>query len=118
MLVTFSCPAYADVTFFGDVAVRLLKLMGQSGHVPGALLADDVSAALGRLEEAIAAEKRKQEAAAAAKRGEEDKREEQEQRLEEEERRPVDLSHRAFPLIQLLRAAAREEVDVIWTEGT
>ena len=40
MLVTFSCPAYADITMFGDVAVRLLQLMGHSGTVPGALLAD------------------------------------------------------------------------------
>ena len=28
MLVTFSCPAHADITMFGDVAVRLLELMG------------------------------------------------------------------------------------------
>ena len=46
MLVTFSCSAYADITMFGDVAVRLLKLMGHSGTVPGAILAEDVQAAL------------------------------------------------------------------------
>ena len=115
MLVTFSCPAYADVTFFGDVAVRLLKLMGQSGHVPGALLAEDAPAALGRLEEAVEADRRKHEAAAAAKRR--DKGDEKTEN-EEEEQPAVDLSHRAFPLIRLLRAAARDEVDVIWEEGT
>ena len=115
MLVTFSCPAYADVTFFGDVAVRLLKLMGQSGHVPGALLADDVAGALGRLEEAVEAERRAREAEAAARRqGQGDKKTEK----EEEEQPAVDLPHRAFPLIGLLRAAARDKVDVIWTEGS
>jgi hypothetical protein len=31
MLVTFSCPAYANITMFGDVAVHLLELMGHSG---------------------------------------------------------------------------------------
>jgi len=31
---------------FGDAAVRLLKLMGHSGTVPGALLAADVQTAL------------------------------------------------------------------------
>jgi hypothetical protein len=56
MLVTFSCPAYADITMFGDVAVRMLKLMGHSGTVPGALLAEDVPAALERLRSAIEAE--------------------------------------------------------------
>ena len=34
MLVTFSCPAYANIMMFGDVAVRLLELMGHSGTVP------------------------------------------------------------------------------------
>ena len=38
MLVTFSCPAYADITMFGDSAVRLLKLMGQQRQ-PGCLAA-------------------------------------------------------------------------------
>ena len=56
MLVTFSCPAHADITMFGDVAIRLLELMGHSGTVPGALLAEDVAAALARLEAAVAAD--------------------------------------------------------------
>jgi len=54
MLVTFSTPAYADITLFGDIAMRFLELMGQSGTVPGALLAADVGGALERLEAGIA----------------------------------------------------------------
>lgn len=108
MLVTFSCPAYADITMFGDVAVRLLKLMGQSGRVPGALLAEDVGAALARLEAGVAeAEQRPPEQAPKDKRGDAD----------EEERRVVGLRHRALPLIGLLRAAQQAEVDVIWDKG-
>ena len=61
MLVTFSCPAYASITMFGDVAIRLLELMGHSGTVPGALLADDVQAALKRLEAAVEADKQSQD---------------------------------------------------------
>ena len=53
MLVTFSCPAYADITEFGDIAVRLLKLMGHSGTIPGALLAEDVRPARERLEAGV-----------------------------------------------------------------
>jgi hypothetical protein len=34
MLVTFSCPVYANITMFGDVAVRLPELMRHSGTVP------------------------------------------------------------------------------------
>lgn len=55
MRVTFSRSAFADITLFGDVALRLLKMMGHSGTIPSPLLADDVPAALARLEAAIEA---------------------------------------------------------------
>jgi len=34
MLVTFTFAACADITIFGDVAIRLLKMTGHSGTVP------------------------------------------------------------------------------------
>lgn len=105
MLVTFTCPAYADITLFGDVAVQLLKLMGQSGRVPGALLAEDVPAALERLAAAVEASRQ----APQPQQGGED---------EDEENEPViDLAHRAWPLIELLRAAAKADVNVMWERG-
>ena len=54
MLVTVTTDAYSDITMFGNVAVRLLRLMGHSGTVPGALRAEDVPAALQRLEAGLA----------------------------------------------------------------
>jgi hypothetical protein len=103
MLVTFSTPAYADITMFGEVAVRFLELMGHSGTVPGALLAEDVGTALRRLEAAVAAYE--EEAPSQA--------------TEEENDEPrVSLGTRAFPLIELLRAAENEKVDVMWVENT
>ena len=60
MLIRFRSDAYADIIMFGDVAQRLLKMMGHSGTVPSAILADDVPAALDRLKRAIEPEKRKQ----------------------------------------------------------
>ena len=56
MIVTFSTDAFGDMTMFGDVAVSLLKKMGHSGTVPGAIMADDVPAALVKL--TTAAEKK------------------------------------------------------------
>mgnify|MGYP000668141875 CR=1 FL=1 len=56
MLVTFSTDAHADITMFGDVALKLLKLMGRSGRVPGAILPEDIPEALQRLRAGIAAE--------------------------------------------------------------
>ena len=33
MLVTFSSPAYANVTMFGDIALHLLKLTGSGSRL-------------------------------------------------------------------------------------
>ena len=49
MRVTFTTDAYAGITMFGDVALALLKMMGHSKTVPGAILAADVPMALNRL---------------------------------------------------------------------
>ncbi|MCK5478016.1 MAG: DUF1840 domain-containing protein [Methylococcales bacterium] len=100
MLVTFSCSAYADITMFGDVAVRLLRLMGHSGTVPGAILAEDVQAALTRLVDALKAE---QKLSGSEKSG------------DEEDGEPVvSLSHRALPLIELFEAAVKAKCNVMW----
>lgn len=56
-MVTFRSKASADVVMFDDVAIRLIKLMGHSGTMPGALLAEDVDVALVKLKKAIEAEK-------------------------------------------------------------
>jgi hypothetical protein len=100
MLVTFSCPAYADITMFGNVAVRLLKLMGHSGAVPGALLAEDVEAALARLEAAVEADEQLPQP---------------DESVQGEDDEPaVSLAHRALPLIELLRAAAKAKCNLMW----
>lgn len=102
MLVTFTCKAYADITMFGDVALNMLKMMGHSETVPGAILAEDVPAALDRLKRAV--EMAKAAPAPSASKPPDD----------ETDERPVSLAHRALPLIELLSAAARENCDVMW----
>lgn len=100
MLVRFN----SDVgvfTMFGDVAVTLLKMMGQSGAVPGAIRPEDIAAALERLKRAVAAH---QETTPA--------REKEDPDIEP----TVSLRHRAFPLIDLLARAAKRECHVIWEE--
>jgi hypothetical protein len=107
MLVTFHSRAYADITLFGDIAQTLLRMMGHSGSVPGALLAEDIPAARARLQAALAT----QQAAAAAKRQEPSEDETEED--EEKEARPP-LGVRALPLLELLEASARKGCDVMW----
>jgi len=97
MLVTFTTEAYADITMFGDVALAMLKMMGRSATVPGAILAEDVPAALARLTAAIEAEK--------ALPPVEDK---------DADEPVVSMAHRAQPLIDLLAAAAKAESYVMW----
>ena len=98
MLIRFDSKA-GQMTTFGDVAQKLLKMMGQSGAVPGALLAADIPAAVERLRRAVGM------APAGA-----------EKQVEEDGEPAVALSQRAFPLIELLERAAKSGADVIWEE--
>ncbi len=102
MLVTFRTRPYSDITMFGKVAVTLIQMMGHSGTVPGAILGEDIPAALERLREALA----KLAEEARPERDEED----DEDFLDE----PVSLHKRALPLIELLEAAAADEASVSW----
>lgn len=105
MLVTFTCEVYADITYFGDVAHSLLKMMGRSGTVPGAILAEDIPRALERLKSGIEALK--------AVSTQEQSREEGAEGNDWKEQ-PVTLAHRALPLIELLTAAAKANCHVMW----
>lgn len=92
---------------FGDVAITLLKMMGHSGTVPGALPAAGIPAAILRLQQALAAdgadEQNKPVAEPAAS--------------DPDAPTAVGLGLRAYPLIQLLSAAAQQDCDVMWNEG-
>jgi len=97
MLVTFTTKTYANITMFGDIALALLKMMGHSTTVPGAILAADVPAALRQLTAAIDAEKALPPVADT-----------------DEEEPAISMAHRALPLIDLLAAAAKADADVMW----
>lgn len=84
---------------FGEVAVTLLRMMGQSGSVPGAILAADIPGALARLQAALGTHL-----------GETP----QPSRTNDDSEPPVSLRQRAFPLIELLQRAITRNADVIW----
>lgn len=104
MIVTFKSRAHADILMFGDIAVSLLKLMGHSGTVPGALQAGDIPTALDHLKKAVAINETVVVDAP-------DPVEEEE---EEPGERTINLAHRALPLIELLTASAIAKCDVMW----
>jgi hypothetical protein len=98
MLVRFDSEV-GSVTMFGDIAVKLLKMMGHSGTVPSALLAPDIPPALARLRAGVGSTPDDQSPTAAA----------------QDEKQPnVSLKQRAFPLIELLERAAQRGVDITW----
>lgn len=102
MLIAFSCPTSGQITMFGDVAVRLLKLMGHSATIPGALAAEDVGPALKRLQAAIEADKPSSQSESAAP--------------TEGDEPPVNLAVRAWPLIEMLKTAEKTESHVMWDQ--
>jgi len=96
MIVTFTTKTYPDIMMFGNIALTLLKMMGHSTKVPGAILAADVPDALGRLKKAI------------------DALEEPPPEDDDEDGPAVSLAHRALPLIELLEAATAADANVMW----
>ena len=92
---------------FGEVAAKLLKMMGHSGTVPSALLAADVPSALERLKRALVVAEPEEEKRRHAQVDDEDT----------DSAVRVTLGQRAYPLIQLLSAAADKRCDVMWVEG-
>ena len=83
--------------------MRLLKLMGHSGTIPSAILARDVPQALERLKAAVTKEGGEPSGGSPGA----------DQDVDSEEP-AVSLATRAFPLIELLQAAAQRNCDVMW----
>ena len=104
MLVTFKTDAYADIMMFGDVAKQLLKMMGHSGTIPSAMVAEEVPAALERLKRAVDAERAPDVP-------------ESDEGAEQSNDQNVSLKYRALPLIELLTAAAKKNCDVMWDKA-
>jgi hypothetical protein len=102
MLVKFRSPRAAEFVMFGDVAVQLIKMMGCSGNVPGAIKAEDIPAALALLSAAAAKEGSMPAANARPTADDEDP--------------GVSLRQRALPLVQMLEAALADDAYVMWEQ--
>jgi hypothetical protein len=100
MLIRFRSDA-GDITMFGEVALKLIRMMGHSGTVPSAMLARDIPAALERLKQGVAhAPPPPPEPDEDADRAE----------------TPVSLQQRAHPLIELLERCAKNQYDLLWEQ--
>ncbi|CEG57949.1 DUF1840 domain-containing protein [Legionella fallonii] len=97
-MITFSCDAYENISYFNDVAKSLLSLMGHSGAVPGALTAEEVSEALSNLQQGLGRDKTNSA-----------------QKDTDDEEPQISLRKRAVPLISMLEAAVKKKCDVMWS---
>lgn len=102
MLITFKSKASGDVIMFGDVAKRLLEIMGKAPDDKGIITVEQLPEALARLRKAA----------------EDDRKVQREVQGEEEPQRSgggfVSLSQRAVPLIELLEWSVKKGVPVTW----
>jgi hypothetical protein len=114
MLVRFHSKASGSVTMFGEVATELLRLMGMSGMVPGAVLAQDVPEALRRLRQAAESPEGDRVLQPPRPKKEAEKDEQEDDR----EVAKVNLRTRAFPLLRMLEDAAAEECAVVWEDAS
>ncbi|HET7159870.1 MAG TPA: DUF1840 domain-containing protein [Burkholderiales bacterium] len=105
MLIRFNSKA-GSITLFGEAAATLLRMMGQSGAIPGAILAPDIPAAVARLRNALNS-------------GDVAPPEKTEDQADDKDvEPPIGMRQRAFPLIELLERAAKQNTAVIWEYET
>ena len=109
MIVKFSTRTGA-LTMHGDAAITLLRAMGHSGTVPGAILAADLPAALAGLRKTL-----ETQADSPSPTPAETDSEDGEER--ENAPPPVTLRMRAMPLIDMVENAIARGSDLMWERG-
>ena len=106
-LVIFRSKAAADITMFAESARRIFEIIGRPESARGVITAEQVPDALQRLTTAV--EQEKEQFRAASARAEND-----EPESKGTAARGVTFGQRAFPLIEMLRAAQKKGADVTW----
>ena len=105
MLITFQSHAAADVLMYKTHAKVLLDILGKDVE-RGVITADEMPAAIAKLENEIAASKR------GPATGEADGNQQDEDDIDAAKK--VSFAARAYPLLEMMRAAQREKAFVMW----
>lgn len=109
MLITFKSEGAGDVMMFGDVAHKLMEIMGKEPADKGIIVVEQLPEAIARLKQAIEEDR-------AARRGQPSAEEDEESDDEEARKKhdSVGVARRALPLLELLEHARREKEPVVW----
>jgi septal ring factor EnvC (AmiA/AmiB activator) len=111
MLMTFKSRAAAEILMYKEHAQRILELLGKDVD-QGVITVAELPTAIARLEkeiEASRAEARAHQAEEEASRDKFDKDEDEAAPLQS-----VSFASRAYPLLEMLRAAQKEQLPVMW----
>jgi len=109
MLFVFKSDASADVIMFGEVARKLLAVVGKDPEdAKGIITVEQLPEAITRLNDAIEADRARQAA-----------RDVEQEELEAEGgytgmAAPVSLAQRAWPLLDMLQLSHKHGVPVVW----
>ncbi|MFA7267837.1 MAG: DUF1840 domain-containing protein [Sterolibacterium sp.] len=108
MIVIFQSQAAGDVIMFGDVAYKLMEIIGKEPGPKGIVTAEQLPEAIAQLRAAIARDK-------AAYAGlSEDDRPQTEEVPDGGKRAFVSLTQRAVPLIELMEWSLKKKLPVVW----
>ena len=107
MIVTFKSKASGDLIYFKEAALKLLQLMGRDDKVPSALYAEDVPAALMKLQQGLAA-------IADTERAKAEQAHSEAVDSEQSRKAQISLNTRALPLLELLQKAQKKQCPVSW----
>jgi hypothetical protein len=111
MIVTFKSAACADVIYFGDVAKRMMELMGKDASEKGIVTVEQLPGAIARLKAAIAEDKARHREHLLDDGDGEVKTE----AAQDGSARPfVSLTQRAVPLLAMLEESLGEKKPVVW----
>ncbi len=108
MIVTFKSPASFDVIMFGDVARRMMELMGKEPAEKGIVTVEQLPDTIARLRAAMETDK-------ASRVGLDDDALPQSEKGEDGRLRPyVPVAQRAAPLLELLEWSLKKKKPVTW----
>lgn len=111
MIVIFQSPASGDVIMFGDVAKRMMTLMGKEPTDKGIVTVEQLPEAIARIKAAIEADKQQR----AGKNPEDLPQTEPDGSGSPGSSRPyVSLTQRALPLLELLEWSLKKKKPVVW----
>lgn len=100
MTYTFKSPAASDILMLQKDGAHLLKLIGKDPDAPGIIEPDQLPAAIAKLQAAIGFDKSARKS---------------EGRVESDDGNDrVNLSQRAYPLLQMLIASQKAGEPVVW----